>query len=60
MNTEIPRTIGRYRIMGQIGLGAMGEVYLAHDELIHRKVAIKCMRVDRCKNEQTRQKVMES
>ncbi|MDG4475043.1 serine/threonine-protein kinase [Thiovibrio frasassiensis] len=60
MNTEIPRTIGRYRIVRQIGLGAMGEVYLAHDELIHRKVAIKCMRVDRCINEQKRQKAIES
>jgi serine/threonine-protein kinase len=60
VSTEIPKTIGRYRVVRQIGLGAMGEVYLALDELIHRKVAIKCMRVDRCKNEQKRQKAMES
>lgn len=60
VNTEIPKTIGRYRIVRQIGLGAMGEVYLALDELIHRKVAIKRMRVDRCKNEQKRQKALES
>ncbi|MFH1019851.1 MAG: serine/threonine-protein kinase [Pseudomonadota bacterium] len=59
LKKEIPATIGRYRIVRQIGLGAMGEVYLALDELIHRKVAIKCMRVDRCKNEQKRQKAME-
>jgi len=57
---EIPQTIGRYRIIRQIGQGAMGEVYLAHDELIHRKIAIKCMRVDRYKNEQKRQKAVES
>ena len=60
VNKEIPQTIGRYRIVREIGLGAMGEVYLALDELIHRKVAVKCMRIDRCKNEQQRQKAMES
>ena len=59
VSTEIPKTIGRYRIVRQIGLGAMGEVYLAHDELIHRQVAIKRMRVDRCKDGQRRQKAME-
>ncbi|MGV1100677.1 protein kinase domain-containing protein [Thiovibrio sp. JS02] len=57
---QIPAAIGRYRIVRQIGLGAMGEVYLAHDELIHRKVAIKCMRVDRYKSEAKRQKAIES
>lgn len=60
MSTEIPKTIGRYRVVRQIGLGAMGEVYLALDELIHRKVAVKCMRVDRCKDEQKRQRALES
>ncbi|PKN22592.1 MAG: hypothetical protein CVU68_03805 [Deltaproteobacteria bacterium HGW-Deltaproteobacteria-3] len=60
VENEIPQTIGRYRIVRQIGLGAMGEVYLALDELIHRKVAVKCMRIDRCKDEQQRQKAMES
>ncbi len=60
MHKEIPQTIGRYRIVRQIGLGAMGEVYLAQDELIHRKVAIKSLRLDRYTNEQNRQKAIES
>ncbi|MCX5865152.1 MAG: protein kinase, partial [Deltaproteobacteria bacterium] len=60
MHTEIPQTIGRYRIIRQIGLGAMGEVYLAQDELIHRKVAIKSLRLDRVTNEHNRQKAIES
>ncbi len=57
---EIPAAIGRYRILRQIGLGAMGEVYLAHDELIHRKVAIKRLRLDRYRGEAERQRAIDS
>jgi eukaryotic-like serine/threonine-protein kinase len=39
--TEAPSQIGKYRIVGLAGSGAMGTVYVAHDPVVDRKVAIK-------------------
>jgi len=38
--------IGRYRVVRLIGQGAMGRVYLAHDGVLDRHVAIKILRDD--------------
>ena len=39
-------TFGRYRILKELGRGAMGVVYLGKDPTIQRFVAIKTMRLD--------------
>ncbi|HET6803917.1 MAG TPA: serine/threonine-protein kinase, partial [Frateuria sp.] len=40
----VPPAVGRYRIEGVLGAGAMAEVYAGFDPEIERRVAIKCLR----------------
>jgi tRNA A-37 threonylcarbamoyl transferase component Bud32 len=42
-----PPSFGRYRVLREVGRGAMGVVYLARDEKIGRNVAIKALDIDR-------------
>jgi len=43
---QVPTSIGRYQITGNLGYGAMGAVYKAFDPLIKRQLAIKTVRLD--------------
>ena len=40
------RISGRYKILRMIGGGGMANVYLAHDMILDRDVAVKILRLD--------------
>lgn len=46
------RLSGRYRIIDMIGGGGMANVYLAHDMILDRDVAVKVLRMDFAEDEE--------
>ncbi len=53
-----PETISHYRIQKKLGAGGMGEVYLAEDTVLDRKVAIKFLTHDSVADEQAKRRLV--
>ena len=43
--------VSHYRILSSLGAGGMGEVYLAHDTKLDRKIALKILPADLAANQ---------
>src|SRR5215213_1563470 len=54
----IPEAIAHYHIIKKLGAGGMGEVYLAQDTKLDRKVAIKLIRADSLTNENLKHRLV--
>ena len=51
MPLPLETQLGRYKIVSLIGAGGMGEVYLAQDTALQRKVALKVLPPDVAANQ---------
>ena len=54
-----PKQVGQYKIEKLLGAGGMGEVYLAEDIRLNRKVAIKFLTPDSVNNEQAKRRLLQ-
>src|SRR3954470_23307090 len=55
---DLPEHIGSYRVLGRLGRGGMGEVFLAWDDRLRRQVAIKRIRGDAESSPARRQRLL--
>jgi serine/threonine protein kinase len=58
MSLESGTKFGHYEIRSKLGVGGMGEVYLAEDTKLHRKIAVKFLTGDFCTDEKANKRLL--
>jgi serine/threonine protein kinase/formylglycine-generating enzyme required for sulfatase activity len=58
VKSMVGRQFGSYKILSQLGAGGMGEVYLAEDSSLDRKVAIKFVQARLTADEQAKRRLL--
>ena len=53
-SSDVPPSLGRFQILGRLGVGAFGAVYRGYDPLLDREVAIKVPRAGVLKSPEAR------
>jgi Tol biopolymer transport system component/serine/threonine protein kinase len=59
LGVEVGQELSHYKILSSLGAGGMGEVYLAHDKILERRVALKLLPVQYTQNDERLQRFIQ-
>ena len=58
MNNPIGTQVGRFSVLAKLGFGGMGEVFLAEDNVLKRRVALKAIKREHSQDEKSHERFL--
>src|SRR5215469_5707245 len=58
MHDLVGSSVGRFAIKSRLGYGGMGEVFLAEDSVLRRKVAMKAIKYEHSADQESHQRLL--